>query len=424
MKPLQRVAIIGAGPAGLTAARMLQDSGMAMPVIFEKTDRIGGKSMTVSAGNVHAELGTCYTIRAHRYVHYLCDRYGLELSQIGEQLFDDMDFIDFVRAGAGPPLTAQILKYLLLQKKLTRKVARANHDARLLSTLAMPVAEWLDFHKLPKMKRFMYRAMTVMGYGSLDVTPTIHALRWCNQDLIQSGYKKQIHFPTQGWSNFWETISADLEIHVSAPISTIDRSPDNITVQTRQGSSEFDVLINTIPLHEFTQLTQPTQKEIKLAKATHWLKYTTTTISAAQWYTSHTTEGYSDAKDANSELILASRYEGEDDSGRHIYTIGQYAHETPDADMREFILHQLRQKGAIDPHIVHQKTWDYFPHYTSESIRKGLLEDNVQMQGELRTWHSGATLSHEAISNISAHNETIIADLLATSTTRTIRARS
>ncbi len=419
--PLLRVAIIGAGPAGLTAARMLQDSGKAMPVLFEKADRIGGKSMTISAGSVYAELGTCYTMRAHRYIHYLCDRYGMELSQIGEQLFDDMDFVDFVRAGPGPPLAAQMLKYLMLQKKLLRKIAKGNHDARLLKALAMPIADWLDCHKLPKMKRFMYRAMTVMGYGSLDVTPTIHALRWCDQDLIISGYKKLISYPTLGWSNLWETISADLDIHLSTPILNVERRPNHITIHTKQGTVEFDALINTIPLHDFTQITQPTLKEAQLAAATKWLKYSTTIISAAKWYDSHVTEGYSAAMNGEVGLILASRYEGKDDSGRHIYTIGQYAHETPDADMREYVLHQLIQKGAIDPRIVHQKTWDYFPHYTSESIRAGLIENNAQMQGELRTWHSGATLSHEAISNISTHNEMIITDILATLTAETVK---
>ena len=56
-----KIAIVGAGPAGIHMAYLLKKKGFQNVGVYEKTDRIGGKSLTVEHRNTFHEMGTCYT---------------------------------------------------------------------------------------------------------------------------------------------------------------------------------------------------------------------------------------------------------------------------------------------------------------------------------------------------------------------------
>ena len=55
-----RIGIVGAGTAGIHMAYLLKEKGFKDITIFEKSDRIGGKSKTVNYRGVPQEMGTCY----------------------------------------------------------------------------------------------------------------------------------------------------------------------------------------------------------------------------------------------------------------------------------------------------------------------------------------------------------------------------
>ena len=58
MSATDRVAIVGAGAAGVHFASELRKLGFQDVTIFEKTDRIGGKTRSVRHGGVSHEIGT------------------------------------------------------------------------------------------------------------------------------------------------------------------------------------------------------------------------------------------------------------------------------------------------------------------------------------------------------------------------------
>ena len=76
-----RVAVIGAGIAGLTAARKLHDAGYEVTVL-EARERIGGRVYTVTDGVAdgrHMELGAELIASAYTAVVALCEELGLAL---------------------------------------------------------------------------------------------------------------------------------------------------------------------------------------------------------------------------------------------------------------------------------------------------------------------------------------------------------
>ncbi|ERE70138.1 L-amino-acid oxidase isoform X3 [Cricetulus griseus] len=81
LKP-QKVVIVGAGVAGLTAAKVLSDAGHKV-TILEAGNRIGGRILTYRDGKTGwvGELGAMRMPSSHRILHMLCRSLGLNLTQ-------------------------------------------------------------------------------------------------------------------------------------------------------------------------------------------------------------------------------------------------------------------------------------------------------------------------------------------------------
>src|SRR5690349_21103155 len=70
-----KVAVVGAGPGGLSAALMLAKAGVDV-TIFEKADRVGGRTRTVEApGGYRFDLGPTFFLypRVLREIFAACD---------------------------------------------------------------------------------------------------------------------------------------------------------------------------------------------------------------------------------------------------------------------------------------------------------------------------------------------------------------
>ncbi len=73
-----RIAIIGAGAAGLVAGYELLRAGFD-PVIFEASDRIGGRCYTIDMGDgALAEMGAMRVPRSHRTAWHYADAFGVK----------------------------------------------------------------------------------------------------------------------------------------------------------------------------------------------------------------------------------------------------------------------------------------------------------------------------------------------------------
>jgi phytoene dehydrogenase-like protein len=71
-----RVVVIGAGIAGLTAARLLRDAGVDATVV-EREERVGGRMRTVHLGGFKFDVGAQFLPSAYRVIPVLLRRPGL-----------------------------------------------------------------------------------------------------------------------------------------------------------------------------------------------------------------------------------------------------------------------------------------------------------------------------------------------------------
>lgn len=406
--------ILGAGPAGLTMAKMLQERGIREVAVLEASDKVGGKCLSSEIGEHVVEFGTCYAIWSHRYILKHMKALGIRRNFLKAQRIDDRELLDYVRDGSGPPLAYQVLKYLWLRGRLMARADR--NDAKSNERLAQPTSAWLQANNLGKIERMMHRVVTSIGYGYLNRLPLIHALRWVDFDMLLTGILKFTVMPDGGWQNFWNRFSDGLDVHLRQAAVDVHRDPDAIRVKTSDGSVfEADYLINTIPVEQFCKLTEPTAKEAEVASAIEWGAYTTTLVSVADWQHNAPVNAWSEtcATDANDGQILFSRFECPNEDGRLLFTVGQLSKAYATDELTELAVFSASQRGAIDPRIVQQIFWSYMPTYRAESVRDGLIHKMSAMQGENRTFHSGASFSHEAVSTISSFNAQLLAKVVS-----------
>ncbi|MEM9377322.1 MAG: FAD-dependent oxidoreductase [Pseudomonadota bacterium] len=401
--------ILGGGPAGLTMARMLRDRGLERVTVLEAKAKVGGKCLTNEIGGHVVEFGTCYAIWSHKYILKQMKSLGIRRNYLKAQRIDDRELLEYIRDGSGPPFLLQVIKYARLRARLMRRLRQ--QDETVNPILAKATSAWLQEHQLGKIERMMHRVVTSIGYGYLDHLPLIHAFRWVDVDMLITGLLKFTVMPDRGWQNFWNRFSEPLDVHLDQPVTAIRRSESGIEVETETGAlHRADFLVNTIPIDRFNRLTRPTASEADVAKAVKWSGYTTTLVSVEDWPHSAPVNSWSDtcANNARDGELLFSRYECPDEDGRHLFTVGQSSAAYNEDELMELALFSASERGAVDPRIVQQIVWEYMPSYSADAIRDGLLQQMQTMQGEKRTFHTGSTFSHEAVSTISAFNAQLI----------------
>lgn len=407
-----RFGIIGGGPAGLSLARMLRESGLGESTVFEALPQVGGKSFTVYEGANVIEMGTCYATFSHRITNKWMRDYKMPMLPLREQRFDGADFMDYIKSGSGPILPLQVLRYRAKKARLEKALSQPKPPQWAIEDAARPIIEWLDKYNLGKIEHFMHRSTTNIAYGFVDWTPTVQALRWNDMDLIYSGLLKQLKMPKEGWAKFWRKVSAELDVRLNTRISQVERGAHDVTLVTEQGERHtFDYVICAIPVDDFSQMTPPSEDETYVNDAVIWNGYTTTLFAAENWFTDVHVEAYKEAVIPGADLgqLLSARHDGyEKDLGGHLYLSGQLSGDYTGPELAELLRDNVAQKGATVTNVILQKMWKYFARYDPDAIRDGLLARLEAMQGQNRTFYTGATFSHEAVSHIVTYNAGLV----------------
>jgi len=412
------LAIVGAGPGGLTLAQYLRLTGYSQVTLIEQADRLGGKSDSMDLGDLIAEMGTCYATGAYKDVLKWMRRQRKPFRLLRRTTVDGAGMRDYVNEAPGASLPQQVMIYLARRQNLLGRLKKNPDDPRALAEAAMSAEDWLTEQKLPKVMRMMYRAVTALGYGYLNEVSIYQAMMWVDHHAIISGATGKLIMPSQGWSNFWEVLAEDFDVRLSHQITKIERSPKEALLHFADGQQlAASALACTIPLDDWARLiTDPTADERAVADAVTWKGYATSLIVVENWFTEEDIRSFSKAFLPGSYpgQLISARYEGHSpDFGGHLYVTGQIPGDYTVPELRVFLERDLADLGARLVNVVNVKNWRYFPHLNLKAIEGGLLGRMQAMQGQARSWYSGASFSHESVANISRFNKALTPKLLS-----------
>lgn len=401
------VAIIGAGPAGLSLAKFLHEKGVSY-VVLEKEADIGGKSFSFIYQDRVIELGTCYTTLNHHQTKKWMKELDIELVHLGRALFDGRSPVKYAKQGSGAPLYTQALRYSWLTQRLKKGIL--NSDPAAIREGSLSTKDWLEKNGLHKIALAMHRLQTVQGYGYIDDTSIAQTLLWCDLRYVLTGLLNAIHMPKEGWSEFWRRLAAPLNVVTDTRITNIERDQQGVDITANGASERYKYLVSTIPIDDFGKICPLSDTERQICDATKWRKYTTSLISSPDWFSDVRVQAFSSAMIDESKMgeLFGGRLEGKsEEMGGHLYVTGQYHYGLSNSELQELLYHGARAHGFTIGSIIKQCTYKYGPIYDKEAISNGLLDKLRSVQGQNNTYHGGAGFSHELISSVVSHSKSL-----------------
>lgn len=275
-----RIAVIGAGPAGLAAAYFLKRQGYREVLVLEKLGRVGGLCRTITEDYYCFDLGANYVTPAYDETLALAYEVGAELYV--ERPLTTIDFEqdppkqqdpwDTVREGiGGVPYILLCLKYLWLRWRIGSIVNTPGHERiHEHPELCVSFQKWLDGHGLGKLQRLFEAPITVMGYGYLKEIPAPYALKYMSLrtfmalclkafPLTKSWYWWPKRF-VLGFQRLWEAVSWTLNVRFNVDIKSIERRDGKVQIkfthreqilnatEPHKDEMEFDRLVLACPL--------------------------------------------------------------------------------------------------------------------------------------------------------------------------------
>lgn len=403
-----RVGIVGGGPSGLSLARFLATRPDVEVVVLEAAVRAGGNSQTARLRNTIIEFGTATTAMGSWTLHRWMRQEGIALVPLQEQRIDGRELLDYLGTGAGHPLAIQVMYYLVERYRLLVSLSGKTKQPWAVEEAAQPIRAWLQRRRLFKIELFMHRYLTGLGYGYLNQTPTVQALRWVDLNLILTGLLHQEQMPAQGWSTFWRLLGRRFDLRIDCRAVEITRGQAGCVVATEAGERlVFDQLVCAMPLDEFLFLTGPSPNEQAVVAAVKWQGLATSLVAAKGWFTDHWVDSYSPnlLPGTAPGKLLTARLEAPDPNAEgFLYMTTQVRGSYDVEDLQDMLHGEVRRQGGTITRIVETRLFKHFPRFAHDAIRDGLLGRMEQMQGENRTWYTGGTFSHDAVPNIIRFN--------------------
>lgn len=240
-----RVIVIGAGAAGLTAARVLQDHGREV-LILEGRDRIGGRLNTIDFAGATVDEGG-------NWVHGVPQNPMYQLLQDADFELEEDEILHPFKVKIFDKTTGRwihILRALYLFPRISRVFSRFGHEGLTAEHDEASLAERLENEingvRNPLNKRLLrYFLRTVIDLTYAERSELLNT----NALAINPEYENTSDYVIPaGYSSMVERLAIGLDIRLGTIVSRISYSERGVEVFTDQGTYEGSHVVVTVPL--------------------------------------------------------------------------------------------------------------------------------------------------------------------------------
>ncbi len=411
----KKIAIIGAGPAGITLALELKDIGFQDVTVFG--DFGEAQCRTVEVDGVVADVGTCYVHSGYwNTVKPLVKRYGFHLNYLPNATLANDD----LHKPAVPP--AQKIRTLL---NLFRFLALSFRYLTVYRTersrdYGLTMQEYLDARGLGAFSRsFIFGPGGIaQGYGFFGDITAYGGLRWFRPSIFFTPVANKMRRGTatirQGYGKLFQRVLADLS-HRPEKISAV-----NPVAHPVSGAAQVELVSVSGERYVFDHAVIACRLD-GIASPVSAL-FTPGTICTTRFFsllwTSASPPWFADRvyltdaiqrEDRNK--ILTYRFYGATQLGEYLYWGAGYAgDDISDADLKEMLCAQV--EGDLRCDIRSVRFFDCFQYnvrFSAPAIREGLHLKVNELQGAQNIWYSGGLLSHWDVDSIMEHNRLLAA---------------
>lgn len=415
-KTPERIAVVGAGASGLTAAYTLQNLGYDVTV-FEQRDRVGGKVHSVPFGGRNLEFGAFFAAEDTPTVLALADEFGIpyidySVDRAILQGTVEFSFTDFMFANYPvETVVSSIGNYAHVLQAFPEL-----YDADLIDMhpdLSLPMNEFAELYGITPIVE-MLRGQTVgYGYGYYEDTPAayfmklIPALLGVGPTGLES--KAFYIFPT-GYQSLWEAVATELDVHLNSEVTEIQRDKKGKWVKLRingqRNKQKFDRVIISAPMNVIPEFLDTTDEELALFKKVESERYVVSLYTTAGLDGGKVLYFYDNQFEThlNDPLIWASF-----DPSVPVFMAWQLVDWSATQDEIDAALGaQISQRGGYLGQVLLRREWNYFQHVRPEDFAAGFFNDLDALQGDRGTYYVGGGLCFETVQHSAVQAKTLI----------------
>ena len=419
-----RIAIIGAGVAGLTAAEALRRRGYTDVVLYEANDRVGGKVKTLMVDDRPYELGAYITLESDDEVLALIERHDVAVRSALPRMVHDLDeggalieFEDWQAKRFGKLQTAAAAaRYLLLCAK-HREVFCPGGFGDADEELFVAADRFFVTEDLEAVAWLYQPIMAGLGYGFYSETPALYAMRFIDPAklavLVRTLLDKdsKVDMVTAGFETLWAAVAEDHDVRLGHRVTAVRReqgpSGDWTAKVTSNGCDEtYDRVITTVSRPEMVHVLDASIEEHAVFSRLRFNAYVTTVFRAeglAEGVTAYL--GQHSTPETRGRLMIYSQPHVD----RDLYLGWQLGTEEQAAALADMLREDVERVGGRVTGIVHQEFWpDYFPQVDEQALRDGHFKELDALQGQRGTYYAGAMVDYELTGTAAAWAQALV----------------
>ncbi|MEL6428896.1 MAG: NAD(P)/FAD-dependent oxidoreductase [Planctomycetota bacterium] len=236
------IVVVGAGVAGLTAARALQDAGHRV-VILEARDSIGGRTRTVALGPARVDVGAAWIHGDEESpVAEFLEARGMGFTE--HEIWPDLavDTVEGVRLGWAGLLApaAAVEAFAARSPELLRELGS---EASLADALDRHFGEPSALEPLGRRGRFMVEMLSTATSGAVTDL-SLEAMVDGEDEELDGGD----HVVDGGYAVLVEALAKGLDVRLGARVERVELTDDGVRVVSTAGAFEGSHALVTVPL--------------------------------------------------------------------------------------------------------------------------------------------------------------------------------
>ncbi|KAK4408231.1 Long-chain-fatty-acid--AMP ligase FadD26 [Sesamum angolense] len=415
--PQTRIAVVGGGPSGLSAAYALCKLGYSNVTVLEKHQSPGGMCESVEIqGRIYDLGGQVLAANSAPSIFHLAGEVGAETEEMDTHKFALID------SSCGAPKEMNLVEDYVSVISLTLKLQdKAKASGRIgvhaVSEIAPELApEYLKNEGFPSVPKSVIYGYTASGYGYVQDMPYAYI-----HEFTRTSMAGKIRRFKGGYMSLWKKLSERLPIDVccNTEVLSVRRDSSGVKVKLRTVNGEvesrdFDKIIisGAFPFNSGKTYRSPSMNaegivsdcidtselEKELFSKVQTIDYYTTVLKIKGL--EHIPKGFyyfdefMDDPATIGNPVAMQRFYGD----TNIFLFWSYGNsaDIQGTEVTELAMAAAKRMGGETESVVLQRKFKYFPHVNSQDM-KDRFYDKLEflLQGQQNTYYAGGLMAFE-----------------------------
>lgn len=409
-----KICIVGAGPAGLSAAFYLEKKGYKDITVLERLDRVGGKCNSPYYKGKRYEMGAIMGVPTYHATKEICEYVGVKAD--GPKL--DRDFID-AKTGKGiqafpPELADKVMEQMkkmgtLLATKYAGYDSNGHRDVH--PDLMETFEDFCDMNDVALVKYLWLNPFTSFGYGYFNLIPAAYVLKYLDWPTLQAFINKDLLTWENGTQSIWEALSDKLnrKPRLCTKIEKVTREDGKVNVYTEFGKELYDKIIFASPLQDLKYYVDINEEEEKYFSKIICEDYKVFACTVKNY---PTISGYIPENMVQNRAghVMVYYHRWKDDPNQIItaYVLGNPQEKVGVAECKALVEEDMKIFNVEVDDIVMHKSWRYFPHINTDEYKRGWYDKVEGWQGNNNTFFAGEIMSYGDIDEVVQYSKELV----------------